>query len=112
MDSCYHPKVCNCVNDSNCSKPPGHECCSENPPKGKPKFGMWVKEGTCDKKTGLCASRGKSLPGHKESFTIFTREGYDDEKHCRGWKSAFWLLWILLFFSLLSIVFFMVKKGV
>lgn len=108
MDSCYHPKVCNCVSDPNCSQPHDHECCSETPPNGKPKYGMWVKNGTCNNKTGLCSARARntnSLNDHVESFTVHSREGFNNEDCDVGaWKRAFWVLLFLIFFLLLCIV--------
>jgi hypothetical protein len=110
MDDCYSKNVCNCVSDPNCTKPQGHECCSEIPPNGKPKFGLWVKSGTCDNKKGLCKSKynNQKLPDHKERFQILTREGYNDN-NCNSWKNSFWIVWALLILSLFFVISKMIK---
>ena len=79
MDPCYHPKVCNCVNDPNCRQPDdNHECCSEISPNTQSKFGVWVRNGTCNNKTGHCKSNNnKSNSYTKEDFIINTIEGYN-----------------------------------
>ena len=64
MDPCYHPKVCNCVNDPNCRQPDdNHECCSEISPNTQSKFGVWVRNGTCNNKTGHCKSNNNKSSG-------------------------------------------------
>lgn len=96
MDSCYHPKTCNCVSDCQCDS--GYECCSERPPKGQnPKLGLCVKNGTCDSKLGLCNPEGvfKTAGKITEDFTFFnSREGFNDKD-----KN-----WLLIFLSILLIV--------
>lgn len=102
MDTCYHSNVCNCVKDPNCTGDAGYECCSEAPPKGQPKFGMWVKEGTCDKKRGICKSQNPPTgKEHIENYTTHTVEGYSDDK---SWKYVYWFLLPLIFILLVCIV--------
>lgn len=55
-DPCYHPTFENCQKNSK-NQPDGFECCSETPPKGKATFGLWVKNGTCDKTRGQCITK-------------------------------------------------------
>jgi hypothetical protein len=99
MDSCYHKNVCNCVkNDPSCPNPGNHECCSETPPKGPPKFGMWVKSGTCNRNLGMCKSPNK--PKSIENYT--TKKG--DNGDCSNWEHAYWILIFVIFFLLLCIV--------
>lgn len=105
MDSCYATKVHNCI-ESACA--PNYECCTQTEDdKGnaikKQTFGLCVKPGTCNKKTGLCKPTGKGGKITMENYTINTIEGYnddDDDNKCDNWRNAFWVL-ILIFLILL-----------
>lgn len=79
MDPCYHPNVCNCISDTNCKRPDdNYECCSEISPNVQSKFGVWVKNGTCNSQTGHCKSNRNMLNTiTKENFIINTIEGYN-----------------------------------
>ena len=109
--SCYHKSFTNCVKSSE-PAPPGHECCSQNTPSGKPKLGLWVKQGTCNKKTGLCVSEStKDGRIFLENFTADTIEGYDTDNraHC-SYQRPFWALFILFIIAIVSVTFFGIKK--
>lgn len=101
MDNCYQPNVCNCVRDCSCDD--GYECCSEKT-KNKPRYGLCVKKGTCDKERGICRTKGTASFSTSESYNVKSKEGYNDKDNCKKWKISFWILSAILLISLLFTV--------
>lgn len=100
----------NCVKSGRC--PEGSSCCVEKVENGKPKLGLCVKNGYCNRNTGLprsdCRDAEKTPKLIQEDFitTPFSsREGYDDKDcNCREWDNALWIMFLivllLLFFGI------------
>lgn len=85
-------KFCNCTKKDECPSPgDGFECCSETVPNGSPaRFGLWMKESTCDRSKGLpkdahLMEKFKYTPNIKTSGTV---EGYNDMNPYPSQRSA------------------------
>lgn len=122
MDPCFQKNVCNCV--SGCVCDDGYECCSEMPKNKKPRYGLCVKKGTCDKTRGICRSSSELPVNIKYQFpidmnvesyrdSITSREGYDDNSddpdNCKNWKQAMLVLVIFVFVLVLAIMYMKLK---
>ena len=81
MDNCYHPNLsCNCAKDPEKCKEHGYECCIEKRQGVESTSGILVKNGTCNRKTGLCTKKaGKILKDTKESYLKLQSEGYNEK---------------------------------
>jgi len=120
MDSCYYGNGKNCVKDYRC--PSQYECCTQlidhdNKPIENPTYGICVKIGRCNTRTGLCNSKSVSRGGSPdpdntttENFVINTIEGYDNDNCNDNWKGAFWVLLVMVI-VLLFIVFNLVMRN-
>jgi hypothetical protein len=85
-------KFCNCTKKDECPSPgAGFECCSETVPNGSPsRFGLWMKQSTCDPSKGLpkdahLMEKFKYIPNVKMTGTV---EGYNDMYPYPSQKSA------------------------
>ena len=102
-DPCYHSSFENCLNSK--TRLDGYECCVETPPPNvKSRLGLWVREGTCNRKTGHCKSdETPKLPDLTENYMTNTRENYEKD-HCKKWKLAFFILLCVSFITLVFLL--------
>lgn len=97
MDSCFYENVFNCIKNPKYIN--GYECCSQTT-KGKPRFGLMVKNGTCNKHTGLCINKyTKHDDNNTNRIEEYTREGYDDNDR----STSLPLILVLVIFGIVLI---------
>jgi len=114
-DPCYYPSFKNCLKEK--SPINGFECCVETPPNNvKSRLGLWVREGTCNRKTGHCKSdSAPKLPDLTENYATQKRENYEDDNckdnckdDCKGKNTfliiGFFLLFIVAFILLSRVI--------
>lgn len=112
---CVQSKIYNCL-EKECDS--GYECCSEKVPKGKPTFGMCVRQGQCDDTRGIpvksCrdgAGKTKALATiSTENFTVWADEGYG-AKAC-GCRHALWIILLIIAVLVIALLFYLKSRKV